>query len=179
VHLDNPYQKHMPLTTCFVALQDTVDMGLTTFILWFVYRNSTPPRYQQPNTRDAMPQQRPSTRVRYKVRRLLHRDHTVPERMMVTQVKHPRRVYLFRNAHWKCGDPSCRDIVAYTRQPDRKSPRRANQPFHFMLTRHVEAEIIGEFRLAHASMPMPCPTSGLCHKLSRNEKDAVTPLSVT
>jgi ectoine hydroxylase-related dioxygenase (phytanoyl-CoA dioxygenase family) len=62
VHPDNPYQEHMPLTTCFVALQDiTANMGPTTFIPGSNTETTHAAFDTSVATRDVMLQQRPNT----------------------------------------------------------------------------------------------------------------------
>jgi hypothetical protein len=62
VHPDNPYQEHMPLTTCFVALQDIgLDMGPTTFLPGTHTETAHTAFDTSVATRDVLLQQRPNT----------------------------------------------------------------------------------------------------------------------
>ena len=62
IHPDNPYQVHMPLTTCFVALQDiSCQMGPTTFLPGSHTETAHAAFDTSVATRDAMLQQRPNT----------------------------------------------------------------------------------------------------------------------
>jgi hypothetical protein len=195
VHPDNPYQKHMPLTTCFVALQDiSSDMGPTTFIPGSNTETAHAAFDTSVATRDVMLQQRPNTFALLQAgdaalfdSRTLHcaganDGNTGSTRaVMCISFRNPRAESPIGNV-----GSIMPDIKPFTLKQLRQKLLMLSDndlttdPFDDEVDKDVEAETIAVFRLAAAKGDVDAMFNlGLCYKNGEQgvEKDAATAFS--